>query len=150
MKSDLINHKFCPSKDLSIILAIALLMFSTVSCNKDDDVVLTKTQLLSSSPWVFEGVDSGDASIDALFNIFLAGATFTFTASGTYVASFPSDTSNDGNGIWEFNASETVITFDKGTADEDIWNILVLNANQLRFSFEDSDLGITIEIFFKH
>ncbi len=147
---NLISHKFCPGKGLSIILAIALLMFSTVSCNKDDDVVLTKTQLLTSSPWVFEGVDSGDASIDALFNIFLAGATFTFTASGTYVASFPSDTSSNGNGTWEFNASETVITFDKGTADEDVWNILVLNANQLRFSFEDLDLAITIEIFFKH
>ena len=150
MKSDLINHKFCPSKGLSIILAIALLMFSTVSCNKDDDVVLTKTQLLTSSPWVFEGVETGDLTFDVLFNFFLIGAKITFTTSGTYVFTFTLDPSSDENGTWKFNASETVITLDNGTPPPEDWNILVLNANQLKISFEDSDVGSTVEILFKH
>lgn len=149
MKSDLINHKFYPSKGLSIILAIALLMFSIVSCDKDDDVVLTNTQYLTSSPWIIEGVNSGDASVDAEFLSFLSNATFTFETAGTYIFTFLNDPTNNGDGIWEFNAAETLVILDKGSTDQDDWTVMTLNSTQFKFSIVDSSAG-AVEITFKH
>ena len=143
-----INHKIykCNGKGLSIILALFLL--SAMSCD-DDGVVLTKTQLLTSSTWIFDGINSGNPSADAFSTAFFSGATFTFTTTGTYEFTFL-DSSNNNNGLWEFSADERSIILDKNTKDQDDWSILMLNVNQMHISFVDSDLGTTVEILFRH
>ena len=144
-----INHKICLRKGKCFSIILALFLFSLMSCDNDDGVVLTKTELLTSSPWIFDGIDSGNPSADALSAAFLTGATFTFTITGTYEFTFL-DSSNNNNGLWEFSGDERSIILEKNTKDEDDWSILALNANQLHISFVDLDLGTTVEILFRH
>ena len=134
MMKNKINHKICLWKVKGISIILALFFLAAISCDNDDGVVLTKAELLTSSPWIFDGIDRGNPSADALSTAFLTGAIFNFTTAGTYEFTFLSS-SNNSNGLWEFSTNETSIILDINTNKVEDWAILILNTNQLHISF---------------
>ena len=135
-------------KNLLIIVGILMIPFAISSCSDDDEIALTKTQLLTLSPWKYSTITTGDATFDALFQLVFTGFTITFNTDGTTSVSFPSEPSV--NGTWEFTTDETKILLDKGTMDEQTFDIESLTAAKLVFTFTDPDFNGLITLTLVH
>ncbi len=88
------------------ILLIAFL-FSTTSCTKDTDVLLT------DGMWTFENIttnseDENVQSLTAFAKALLTDATLTFTEDGSYVINSPL-TDDPLTGNWSLSGDETLI-----------------------------------------
>jgi len=134
-------------KKLLIIVGILIIPFAISSCSDDDEVALTKTQLLTQSSWKFSAVSTGDPTFDAFFQLFFTGFTITFNTDGTTLVTFASDSET---GIWEFTTNETKILLDKGTMDEQTFDIESLTAATLVFTFTDPDFSGLITLTLVH
>jgi len=121
------------------MVATLIIPFAISSCSDDDEIALTKTQLLTQAPWKFSTISTGDATADVLFQLLFTGFTLTFNTDGTTSVTFPSDPSGSGDGTWEFTASETKILLDKGTIDEQTFDIESLTAAMLVVKLTDQD-----------
>ncbi len=131
-----------------IIVGILIIPFAISSCSDDDGVALTKTQLLTSSPWKFSTVSTGDATVDALFQLLFTGFTITFNTDGTTVVTFPSEPNEDGT--WEFTAEETKLLLDKGTIDEQTSDIVTLTAATLVITISDPSINTPLTMTLVH
>jgi hypothetical protein len=123
-------------KNLSkiFLLFVALgVTIATTSCNKEEEP--TNTELLTKTWRITEVYINSQLASDTGFNSF----RLTFSTAGTYSLTY---TGGAENGVWEFNADETQIIIDKGTADEFIWEILSLtiDASRLRTTDDDGDV----------
>jgi len=130
------------------MVGILIIPFAISSCSSDDEIALTKTQLLTQAPWKFSTISTGDVTADALFQLVFTGFTITFNTDGTTSVSFPSEPSV--NGTWEFTTNETKILLDKGTMDEQTFDIQSLTAATLVFTFADPDFSGLITLTLVH
>lgn len=128
-----------------IVASIALCLSS---CSNDDKTSLSRTDLLTSSKWVFSDAVHVDAGIESVLVAEFTGSEITFHKDGSYDLYEPIIQQNT-IGNWEFNNSETSILTDKNTVDEDEVQIMVLNSNNLRIKLIDADFG-TFELIFIH
>ena len=131
-----------------IMVGIIVIPFAISSCSDDDGIALTKTQLLTSSAWKFSTVSTGDATVDALFQLLFTGFTITFNTDGTTVVTFPGEPNE--NGTWEFTAEETKVILDKGTIDEQTSDIITLNAATLVITITDPSISAPLTMTFTH
>jgi hypothetical protein len=104
-----------------------------------------KTALLTSHLWNFSELTttSTDPNVQLAVNLvaaFLTNATMTFAPGGTYTITM---LGQPDTGSWEFNASETTITLNKGTDDESIQEIIKLTSSVLETKeiMQDEELG---------
>jgi len=89
-----------------IILFIAFL-FSTTSCEKDSDVLLT------DGMWTFENITTNSEnetvqSLTAFAKALLTDATLTFIEDGSYVINSPL-TNNPLTGSWSLSGDDTLV-----------------------------------------
>ena len=144
---------------LSISTLLILALFTMNGCKKNaeepkEENSLSKTILLTSHIWKFN--DLSTTSLNPLIQVAVnyakasygKNATINFLIDGTYTGSVTGQTEN---GYWEFNADETSIIIDKGTAYEIKANIIQLTSNvlELNATYHDATLGnvpVTIKL----
>lgn len=119
------------------ILLIAFL-FSTTSCTKDTDVLLT------DGMWTFENIttNSEDENVQSLTTFakaLLTDATLTFTEDGSYVINSPL-TDNPLTGSWSLTDDDTLV-MNPDDQNVSTSTIDVLTNTQLEYteSFTDDD-----------
>ena len=134
-------------KHILIMIGILIIPIAISSCSDDDEIAFTKTQLLTQAPWKYSTISTGDATFDALFQLFFTGFTITFNTDGTTLVTFASDSET---GTWEFTTNETKILLDKGTMDEQTFDIESLTAATLVFTFTDPDFSGLITLTLVH
>ncbi len=137
-------------KHILIMIGILIIPIAISSCSDDDEIALTKTQLLTQAPWKYSTISTGDATFDVLFQVLFTGFTITFNTDGTTSVTFPSDPSGSANGTWEFTTNETKILLDKGTMDEQTFDIESLTAATIVFTFTDPDFSGLITLTLVH
>lgn len=115
-----------------------------IGCEKKEEEP-DKTALLTNHTWNFSELttSSTDADVQLAVNLiaaFMTNATMTFTTGGTYTITM---LGQPATGSWEFNASETTITLDKGTEDESVQDIIKLTSSVLETKemVQDVDYG---------
>ena len=120
-----------------IIFLIALL-FSTTSCEKDTDVLLT------DGMWTFENIttDSEDETIKGfttLAKALLTDATLTFTEDGSYVINSP-NSENPISGSWSLSGDD-ILYMNPDDKISSANSIDVLTNSRLEYSesFVDED-----------
>ena len=132
---------------LSISTIILMVLVTMTGCKKDNDSKneLNKKVLLTSHIWKFNDLSSTstDSNIQLAVSLIKAlkgNASINFTTGGTYTMSL---LAGSDNGSWEFNAGETSIIMDNGTAYESEEIIVQLTSNILEFkeNVQDADLG---------
>ncbi len=107
-------------KYLSILfLAFSLIM---VSCKKEDPAP-TKKEMISKTWKTKEVYINGQLSSDPAWS----SIRTEVKQNGTYTTTSSSGTNS---GVWEFNSDESKIIFDKGSTDEETWEILSLTESQ--------------------
>lgn len=131
---------------LLFILAGIVLCLS--ACSKDEENALSRTDLLTSSKWVFSDAVHADEVAQAGLVLEFTGMEITFLKDGTYSLYEPFDQQTN-DGIWEFTNSEASILIDKNSVEEDEVNIVSLADNNLQVTLTDVDLG-TFDIIFTH
>jgi Bacterial Ig-like domain (group 2) len=110
---------------------------------------LSKKILLTSHIWKFNDLSSTNWLAQLYINsLNMTNTTVNFDAAGTYTGSMTGQTEN---GSWEFNADETSIIIDKGTAYEIKADIVQLTSNVLELNaiYHDATLGnfpVTIKL----
>jgi hypothetical protein len=103
---------------ISLFAAFTMLIVLNTSCDKEDDnnpnpTPKTKTQLISSSPWVFQSATASGTDISnqpqlACFK----DNSVTFTAAGMYTVNESTNVcspSTAGTFAWSFQSAETVL-----------------------------------------
>ncbi|HJX70715.1 MAG TPA: hypothetical protein VJ346_02150 [Bacteroidales bacterium] len=133
-------------------IILILLLFVTYSCGKDD--ALTKTDLITQSPWILTAsifdppLETEEGSIVNWYSVMsdcLRDDIYYYYPSGVYTCSeggsrcSPSDADIWEVGVWTFNDTQTKLY--KGIIDYlNEYEILKLDGNelQLRYSFADS------------
>lgn len=132
------NDQFMKNLSKVLLLFVALgVTLATSSCKKEDEP--TKTELLTKTWKISEVYVNGQLDADPSYGMY----RFTFTATGTYNITY---TGGADNGVWEFNTDESRIIFDKGTADEDTWEVMSLTMESSRMKATDD--GDTLELLF--
>lgn len=139
---------------ISTLLILALFTMNGCKKNADEENGLNKKALLTSHIWKFD--DLSTTSTDSNIQLFVGlakalygkSATMNFTTGGTYTGSMLGQSEN---GSWEFNAGETSIIMDKGTAYETEAIIVQLTSVVLELNvlYQDVDLGnfpVTIKL----
>lgn len=124
-----------------LVLFILGSLFLFSSCSKDDDPTLTKTQLLTQNTWKYSSGTSSDP-LGQLALAFFSGAEYSFKADKTYsglLLTLPID------GKWEFSADETKLILDKGTTEEQTFEIVTLNASAFDYKIVDGSLTLTLK-----
>lgn len=124
---------------------------STVSAICQVTVNFSKKPLLTSHIWKFNDLSSTNFFAQIYINSLkesMINAIVNFDAAGTYTGSMTGQTET---GSWEFNADETSIIIDKGTAYETKADIVQLTSNvlELNTTYHDATLGnfpVTIKL----
>ncbi|TAD97297.1 MAG: hypothetical protein EAZ97_12700 [Bacteroidetes bacterium] len=112
----------------STLLMFALLATVLVGCKKSSDPELTLAQKISKKWKVSSAKINGTASnmfanTTVTFQSDATGAATGYTVSlGGATASFSFTTG--GSGSWEINSTATAITFDKGTNQQNVVNVI--------------------------
>ena len=100
--------------------------FSNIS--KDDPVPLIDYPNLLVGTWLFKsGAVAGDATETDILNNDWEGILWTFKSDGTFIVTFPDG--DEGRITWTFE--NNTITFDIGTEDEVIFEVLELSPTTL-------------------
>jgi len=131
---------------LSILTLLILALFTMNDCKKNveepkEETSISKKILLTSHIWKFNDMSSTNLLAQIYINsLNMSNATVNFDADGTYTGSMTGQTEN---GSWEFNADQTSIIIDKGTAYEIKANIVLLTTNVLELNaiYHDATLG---------
>lgn len=67
-----------------------------------------------------------------------SGSTFKFNTNGSYDAELGDISNNEEvEGTWEFASNETKIIFDKGTDDEETYDIVTLSSSTLTYGNDE-------------
>ncbi len=105
----------------------AMVLF--IGCEKEE--IDLKTNLLTNNTWDIynvtgNGVDITNTSVNPFYD-----CTCDFYKDGIYIIT------NGGSyeGSWGFDANQTSLIFDEGTADEMLMTILELSENRLELQF---------------
>ena len=138
---------------ISTLLILALFTMNGCKKNADEENGLNKKALLTSHIWKFDDLSTTSTDFNIQLFVGLAkalygSATMNFTTGGTYTGSMLGQSEN---GPWEFNAGETSIIMDKGTAYETEAIIVQLTSVVLKLNvlYQDVDLGnfpVTIKL----
>lgn len=144
-KSLLLEKLHKPKTMKKIKLLSTLLLLASVllisSCKKDDDPVLTKTQLLTQNTWKYSSGTSSDPAIQAILVLY-NGQEYVFKIDKTFtgiLGGFPV------SGVWEFSENETHLILNKGTTDEVDFEITTLDATILELKIVDTGVIITLK-----
>lgn len=137
---------------LKIYFAI-LVISGLFGCEKEDPMVLSRSELITSNTWVFKGVKArgvGDLAtvlaIEYEFSTKYKGTEMKFNDDGT--ATWKQLDGSVYNGIWYFNQDLTVITAAfENMASED-YTIIELTSSVMvvKVNIDDVVAGATIEI----
>ena len=126
---------------------IALLLFN--SCVPEDVIVEDLTPKLVTDSWTFNSVDTGDAFLDASYEITYGGNVLTFLSDGTCLDLL---LGVNGAGTWSMNDNQTVlsiaITYDDGDTRNESWNIKTISDTELIYTFDLSPN--TLEMRYVH
>jgi Lipocalin-like domain len=123
------------------LIAITMFILMLISCGTDDPKV-DKSSLLVGAKWTFSESIAEDELIQGLITSLYLGSTFTFNANGSYNGEFGDWADNVAyEGTWEFTSDDTKIILDKGTDEENTWDIVTLNSDT--FSFKDGNFTLT-------
>jgi len=143
---------------LSISTLLILVLFTMNDCKKNaeepkEEIGLNKKALLTSHIWKFDNLSTTSTNpiiqlAVSLVKASYKSATMNFTTDGTYTGSLLGQSEN---GSWEFNAGETSIIIDKGTAYETEAIIVQLTSVVLELNvlYQDVNLGnvpVTIKL----
>lgn len=100
---------------LAIVISLSATLF-LASCTKEDDntpAPKTKTELITSSPWVFLSASaSGVGDISSQVNACLKDNTITFVAGGNLTVNEGANVCSppySGTNTWAFQSSETIV-----------------------------------------
>lgn len=124
----------------SLFVLVSVLLIS--SCKKDDDPVLTKTQLLTQNTWKYGSGNSTNPLVQALISL-LTGTEYVFKADKTY--SVTQLGQSIASGKWEFSSDETKIILDKGSIEESTLEIVTLDGSNLEVKEVDGSFVTTIK-----
>jgi hypothetical protein len=129
-------------------ILIASLLVSFIACDKIvEELANSKTVLLTKKLWTFDSLSGYDEFGNLFAATFFTGTTYQFRPDGTYTAVILAQT---GDSTWEFNADQTVITLEPGTAKAVFWKVITLSETELIITFEDADaLAGIVTITFK-
>ena len=125
-----------------IFLILSMVFLS--SC-EDDEVTFQIDHLLKT--WVYEALESDDLDPTILFNFdkILKDSEITFihnsegAGAGTYSGSTPNNPDQLTNqGTWQTNSTFeiTSLNLDEGSTDQELFDVITLNANELYLSTE--------------
>jgi hypothetical protein len=128
------------------LVIIAFALFNITGCEKKDkDDGVDKKALLTGHIWNFDQLTTTSTNSDIQFGVnliaaFMTNATLSVFTNGTYTMTILGEA---GNGTWEFNANETSVILDKGTADEVEQQIIQITsaALELKEMVQDSTYG---------
>lgn len=130
---------------ISTIFLLALITITSCKKDKNSDSSTDKKTLLTSHIWKYNDLSTASTDVNiqvyvGLMKAFMINATVSFTTGGIYTEVTLGDTST---GTWEFNATETSIIIDKGTADENeiIISQLTSDVLEVKENTQDVDLG---------
>jgi len=124
----------------TLLLLTSVLLIS--SCKKDDDPVLTKTQLLTQNTWKYSSGTSTNPLVQALISL-LTGTEYVFMTDKTY--SVTQLGQSIANGKWEFSSDESKIILDKGSVEESTLEIVTLDGSNLEVKEVDGSFVTTIK-----
>ncbi len=120
-----------------IVPFMLIVLFITTAC--DDDEAVSKSVFLTASPWIngfveeFTGAEGQNEAV-----ILFQGMGLTFNTDGTYTINTNLGTTE--SGTWEFDAAETVITFDKNSPDPLTVNLVLLTEANLTIKWTETIL----------
>ncbi|WP_276495690.1 hypothetical protein [Pontibacter litorisediminis] len=124
----------------------SLSLLTLVSCDKDDDQDLSKTEMLTGGEWTGNQVYSGGVNVttqvEALLESDISSAKFNFAKDGSYTIKFDGNTISSGD--WQFGSSEKTIVLDEGTEDENTYTVNKLTPSDL---YLEGDLPVDEEGF---
>ena len=132
---------------LSVSTVFLVALITMTGCKKDSngENEADKKVLLTSHIWKLNDLSttSTDSNVQLAVNlmkVLMGNATLNYTTRGTYTISLLGVSDS---GSWEFNAGETSIIMDKGTADESEEIIVKLTSDvlELKENVQDVDLG---------
>lgn len=124
-----------------VILFLAVAAFA--ACTKEG-VAPNAEKALTRQPWNGDQVMiNGEADTADFFGI--KDVQITFKDDGTYTDKEIS-TGDEDSGKWELNDEETQLILEKGTADEEVYELLDCNKKKLRIKITEQ--GNTIEMTF--
>ncbi len=115
-------------KNIFSLSVIAMTLVVLSSCSEDDgpSPVIDETNLVGT--WLFHSLDAGDDATSALWikELGAKGARLAFKRDRTY---FGVGYLDPDPGTWRFE--NNTLTFDKGTKDEESWEVLELSPTTL-------------------
>ena len=131
-----------------VIRAIAIVsLFGTLVLSSCADIVESRTELLTNGPWKVQSLSNPDldATTLAFYQAFLSLVEYEYFDDGTYTVTL-ADTSlgSPDAGTWAFNDDASMLTTDRGTADEEQYTIVDLTKESLTYSYDDSTGTTTI------
>lgn len=143
-------------KNLLRFSVLSIIVFSLLAisgCEKDENGP-DKNALLTAHVWKFSSLTTNSTDQEIILFVglmsgFMANTTASFSSNGTYLITIPL-LSQTSSGNWELGSGGTQLIFDKGTAGEDVQNIITLNSDLLECSgtITDDDYG-TINVIYK-
>ena len=138
------NHQKTSMKTITSFFSIALVasLFVSTSCSDDDDVVKSKTDLLTEKSWSVTKAEmrtsssSTDFDVTAMFVMdYEKDNTITFLKDNTYKENVGADDGDgaeeNSTGTWAWKDGEKVITITLDDFAQDS-EVLVLNATTLK------------------
>jgi hypothetical protein len=125
-----------------VILFLAVAAFT--ACSKEEGIAPNAEKALTRQAWKGDQVlVNGQADTSGFFDI--KNTQITFEDGGTYKVKDLSSGDED-SGKWELNEEETKVTMDKGTSDEEIWDLI--DCNKKKLTMKMTDQGTTIQMSF--
>ena len=121
-----------------IYFALILMVgISMTSCKKDNPSPITKTEILTSTPWKYSSATYTGTGFDSIYgaamDLLYGGTTINFASDKTYTMVYAGGTISD---TWSFNADETMITINNTDGNGGSWvgTINVLNDTDFKFT----------------
>ncbi|MDW7693641.1 hypothetical protein R9C00_02710 [Flammeovirgaceae bacterium SG7u.111] len=132
-----------------LLLASATSLLFAAACSSSDDPELTTGQKMSKTWVITSGAPVDATGFEITFTTDDAGlpATYSVTPAGLDgLGMKPNYYSTTNSGSWEFNASETEITFEAGGAGESVVSVSGISETTLTLSWTaPKDLDKTAE-----
>jgi hypothetical protein len=123
-----------------VILFLAVAAFA--ACSKEEGIAPNAEKALTRQAWKGDQVMiNGQTDTSGFFDI--KDMQITFEDGGTYKTK---DGSNESTGKWELNDDETKLIMDKGTADEETWDLI--DCNKKKLTMKTTEQGNTIQFSF--
>lgn len=130
-------------KTISFLTLLVIFSLTFIGCEKKDDPISGKTELLTSHTWNFDKLTTTSTDPDtklvvSLMSLYMSSCnnTIEFSTNGTYTWLLEEDYEF---GTWSFRLNETEIFFDIGTDEFFASPIIELTSTIFAFEFTDPD-----------